>query len=553
MAYQALYRQWRPKLFSQVVGQDAIVKTLTRQVDSGRIAHAYLFSGTRGTGKTSTAQILSKAVNCENPQGGEPCGACSSCVALEEGASLDVEEIDAASNNGVDEIRALRDKIRYPPQSGRYRVYIIDEVHMLSTSAFNALLKTLEEPPPHAVMILATTEPQRLPATILSRCQRFDFKRISVGELAGRLREAADGAGVSYEEDALLAIARSAEGGMRDALSLLDVCMASGEAVTMDAVEVSLGAAGRGFLYAVTDALASGDAGAAFLRVDAAMRDGRDAAVLARDLSGHMRQLMILMAIGPDDGARLLEISPEEAARLLAQGQAMGAERATRALSILSRVEPEMRWAAHPRALLEVALSRICRPEEETDLASLMQRVEALEQKLARGIVAQPSAPVTVSAAEASPALVQTAPPSTRQSKPQSVQPPKPQAAQRQQTDAALWKDVLAIIRKKRISMFSQLRKARFIGLIGDTAKFSFAPEDKVFFDMMQLEPQMVTLREAFAEAAGREVSVAVLLGGGEPEPLPQAPPAQEDWVKDAISLFGRDKVDIIESGGDEL
>ena len=225
MGYQALYRRYRPARFDDFVGQEAIIRTLRSQVMSGRIAHAYLFCGTRGTGKTSTAKVFARAVNCENPDRGEPCGQCAACRALSAESSLDILEIDAASNNGVDEIRDLREKVKYPPQSGRYRVYIIDEVHMLSQGAFNALLKTLEEPPAYVVFILATTEPQKLPATILSRCQRFDFGRIPAHQIIARLRVALEEGGIRAEEAALSRIARAAEGGMRDAWSILDMCL----------------------------------------------------------------------------------------------------------------------------------------------------------------------------------------------------------------------------------------------------------------------------------------------------------------------------------------
>ena len=249
MAYQALYRQWRPKDFSSMVAQEAVISTLRNQVMSGRVAHAYLFCGSRGTGKTSTAKILARAINCEHPVGGDPCGQCESCRRLLADESMDVMEIDAASNNGVEEIRNLRETVKYPPQQGKYKVYIIDEVHMLSTSAFNALLKTLEEPPAYVVFILATTEPQKLPATILSRCQRFDFGRIPARQIAGRLRQAAEGAKAEASENALMLIARAAEGGMRDALSILDMCLGYSNQVTEDLVRNVLGTSDRSFLF----------------------------------------------------------------------------------------------------------------------------------------------------------------------------------------------------------------------------------------------------------------------------------------------------------------
>ena len=319
MSYQALYRAWRPETFSEICGQEAVTRTLKHQVMTGRIAHAYLFCGTRGTGKTTAAKVLSRAINCLNPRDGDPCGECEICRALEQESSMDVLEIDAASNNGVDEIRDLREKVKYPPAMTRYKVYIIDEVHMLSTGAFNALLKTLEEPPAHAVFILATTEPQRLPATIRSRCQRFDFHRISVDVIVDRLKVGLSGIGRSASEEALGEIARAAEGAMRDALSLLDVCLSytDGEVSGQLARDV-LGTAGRAAMFEFVDALIDGDAGLALTLIDRVMRQGSDPQVFIRDTVAHLRGIMLAGAI--EDGlAGLLEITPEDAARFAAQ------------------------------------------------------------------------------------------------------------------------------------------------------------------------------------------------------------------------------------------
>ena len=298
MSYQALYRAWRPDTFTEIVGQDAIVRTLKRQVMSGRVAHAYLFCGTRGTGKTTAAKVLARAINCLNPRDGDPCGECEVCRALKAETSMDVSEIDAASNNGVDEIRDLREKIKFPPTLTRYKVYIIDEVHMLSTGAFNALLKTLEEPPEHAVFILATTEPQRLPATILSRCQRFDFHRISIETIIERLMVVLGGIGRTASEEALNEIARAAEGAMRDALSLLDVCLSytDGEVTGQLARDV-LGTAGRGAMFDFVDALIDGDAGSALQQIDAVTRRGGDSQVFIRDTAAHLRAVMLAGAV----------------------------------------------------------------------------------------------------------------------------------------------------------------------------------------------------------------------------------------------------------------
>ena len=329
MATQALYRTWRPQRFSDVVGQEPIVTTLKNQIASGRVAHAYLFCGSRGTGKTTSAKIFARAVNCENPRDGEPCGECPTCRALQEERCLDVVEIDAASNNGVDEIRDLRDKIKYPPQQGKYRVYIIDEVHMLSAGAFNALLKTLEEPPAHALFILATTEPQKLPATVLSRRQRYDFRRNSrAGDRRARLRTVCEGEQVEVSDEALMDIARSAEGGMRDALSLMDMCLAYGGGSVDDAlVREVLGASDRAFLFEFADALLRGDAAGAIRGVDKLMREGREPQVFARDLTGHLRALLLAQTCG-GELADLLEITAEDAARYQAQAQTVGARAA---------------------------------------------------------------------------------------------------------------------------------------------------------------------------------------------------------------------------------
>ena len=294
MSYQALYRAWRPRSFSEICDQDAVVRTLKRQVETDRIAHAYLFCGTRGTGKTTAAKVLSRAVNCLHPVNGDPCGECEICRTLEQETCMDVQEIDAASNTSVDDIRELRDKIQYPPTLCRYKVYIIDEVHMLPTGAFNALLKTLEEPPRHAVFILATTEPQKLPATILSRCQRFDFHRIRVEAIVSRLNVVLNGIGRSAEPEALNEIARAAEGAMRDALSLLDVCLSFTEgAVTAQLARDVLGTTGRDFMFEFADALIAYDASAALGMIDDAMRRGGDPRVFSLDAANHLRGVLL--------------------------------------------------------------------------------------------------------------------------------------------------------------------------------------------------------------------------------------------------------------------
>ena len=343
MSYQALYRAWRPDTFSQMCGQEAVVRTLRRQVETGRIAHAYLFCGTRGTGKTTAAKVLSRAVNCLSPHNGDPCGECEACLALKAENCMDVLEIDAASNNGVDEIRDLREKIKYPPTLTRYKVYIIDEVHMLSTGAFNALLKTLEEPPKHAVFILATTEPHKLPATILSRCQRFDFQRISAADIIARLHVVLEGIGRSASEEALKEIARAAEGAMRDALSLLDVCLSftEGEVSAQLARDV-LGTTGREFMFEFADAILAFDAAAALEKIDEAVRRGSDPRVFALDAAAHLRAIL-LASISGERIESLLEITKEDAQRFCDQAKQANREQLMRTMELFMRA-PCWNW-----------------------------------------------------------------------------------------------------------------------------------------------------------------------------------------------------------------
>ena len=343
MSYQVLYRAWRPGTFSEICGQDAVTRTLRRQVVSGHIAHAYLFCGTRGTGKTTASKVLARAINCLNPQDGDPCGECEVCRALKAESCMDVVEIDAASNNGVDEIRDLREKIKYPPTLTKYKVYIIDEVHMLSTGAFNALLKTLEEPPAHAVFILATTEPQKLPATILSRCQRFDFHRISVDTMVERMKVVLNGVGRTAEDEALREIGRAAEGAMRDALSLLDGCLSytDGE-VTLQLARDVLGTAGRGFLFDFAEKLIAFDISGALRDIDSLIAQGCDPQVFARDVVAHLRALILAGAVG--DVSEMLEITPEDAQKFAEQAKKIDSSRAARLMDLYMHAESDMKW-----------------------------------------------------------------------------------------------------------------------------------------------------------------------------------------------------------------
>ena len=361
--YRALYRKWRPARFEDVVGQQAIVAALKNQVAAGRVGHAYLFTGVRGTGKTTCAKIFARAVNCLQPQNGDPCGVCPVCRGIEEGSVLDVVEMDAASNNGVDDIRDLRDETAYTPSVCRYKVYIIDEVHMLSTAAFNALLKTLEEPPAHVIFILATTEIQKVPATIRSRCQRYDFTRISPEDIAGRVSQVAGAEGLALTEGAAGLIARLADGALRDALSILDTCAGVTGQIDEDVVRRMAGVTDRSYLFRMSDALAARDAASALAELAALRQQSVDVKRLTEELIAHYRSLMLAALPG---GRELLSgVSPEEEDLYLAKGPALGQREAVRAIRALGGALEHMARGSDQRIELELALFNLTAPDAQ--------------------------------------------------------------------------------------------------------------------------------------------------------------------------------------------
>ena len=382
MSYTALYRKWRPTSFEEVRGQDHIVKTLKNQINSGRIGHAYLFCGTRGTGKTSIAKIFARAVNCEHPVDGSPCGECSMCRQIAEGASLNVVEIDAASNNGVENIRDIREQVQYPPTDGRYRVYIIDEVHMLSIGAFNAHLKTLEEPPSYVIFILATTEVHKIPITILSRCQRYDFKRISIDTIAGRLAELTQAEQIDVDDRALRYVARAADGSMRDALSLLDQCVAFhfGEKLTYDNVLEVLGAVDNRVFSKLFQAVLASDTKACIREIEEMIIQGRDLSQLVNDFVWYMRNLLI--AKTTDEPGDMLDMSEENLAVLKEEAAGVDTETLMRYIRIFSELSGQLRYASQKRILVEIAFIKLTTPSMEQNLDSILQRITLLEQKM---------------------------------------------------------------------------------------------------------------------------------------------------------------------------
>ena len=550
MGYQALYRRYRPARFDDFVGQEAIIRTLRSQVMSGRIAHAYLFCGTRGTGKTSTAKVFARAVNCENPDRGEPCGQCAACRALSAESSLDILEIDAASNNGVDEIRDLREKVKYPPQSGRYRVYIIDEVHMLSQGAFNALLKTLEEPPAYVVFILATTEPQKLPATILSRCQRFDFGRIPAHQIIARLRVALEEGGIAAEEAALARIARAAEGGMRDAWSILDMCLGyaqeDGAGLTEALVLQVLGAADKRFLFEFADRLISADAVGALEMIDGMMRAGREVQVFVRDVSGHLRNLMLAGVCGQAQAESLLEVTAEDAQAYVEQAGRTSRTRLMRMLDLFLASETDMKWAAQPRFALEAATLRACEPEESLQLEALVARVDELERKLREGaIVAAPKKQTRTAAAPAEDAAAQAAPEAQRPA--EAPKGPAPDAER-------IWQEAVRRL-KQNPFVFNSVNKGRLIS--GENGLFTEVFDKgggAIHVKLLSAPDKNALVAEALSAAAGYPCTFRAALEGTVAESDKAILAAQQEAKKQAdknlskvFDAFGRENVRVLD------
>ncbi len=393
MAYQALYRKFRPQEFSDVKGQDHIVTTLRNQIKADRIGHAYLFCGTRGTGKTTIAKIFAKAVNCESPTDGSPCGECPTCRAIASGASMNVIEIDAASNNGVDNIRQIREEVEYRPTEGKYKVYIIDEVHMLSIGAFNALLKTLEEPPSYVIFILATTEAHKIPITILSRCQRYDFRRISIDTIAARLSELMEQEQVAVEEKAIRYVAKAGDGSMRDALSLLDQCIAFylGQELTYDKVLETLGAVDTEVFSRLLRQILDKNITGAIATVDDMVVEGRELGQFVNDFTWYLRNLMLVQS--SDDMEDVLDISTENLALLKEEAGMVDAEVLMRYIRIFSELASQIKYAAQKRILIEIAVIKLCKPEMEKDYTALIDRIDSLEKKLEKGVavISQPS------------------------------------------------------------------------------------------------------------------------------------------------------------------
>ena len=495
MSYQALYRKFRPTEFEDVKGQEHIVTTLKNQIKADRIGHAYLFCGTRGTGKTTVAKIFAKAVNCEHPVDGSPCGECPSCRTIADGSSMNVIEIDAASNNGVDNIRQIREEVSYRPTEGKYKVYIIDEVHMLSTGAFNALLKTLEEPPSYVIFILATTEAHKIPITILSRCQRYDFHRISIDTIAARLSDLMLQEKVDVEEKAIRYVAKAGDGSMRDALSLLDQCIAFhlGETLTYENVLEVLGAVDTEVFSRLLRQIIDKNVAAAISILDELVDEGRELGQLVSDFTWYLRNLLLIQS--SDDMEEVLDMSQDSIDALKEEAKLISPEVLLRYIRIFSELGNQVRYASQKRIVIEIAIIKLCRPEMETDQTSIIDRLESLEQKMAQGV---PAAQVQAG----------TMPQSTTPGIAQVKKPELPKAIP-EDIQAAIknWRSIIS-----EVGGNTKVYLNKAVPTLGNASDLQLVFDDENAYAYLEENRAgcLDTIKEKLAERTGRDIAVTV-------------------------------------------
>ena len=522
--YQVLYRKYRPSVFSDVVGQEHITSTLSKEIETGKISHAYLFTGSRGTGKTTCAKILSKAVNCLNPVNGNPCNECEICKGLDSGAILDVVEIDAASNNGVENIRDIRDEINFTPASCKYRVYIIDEVHMLSIGAFNALLKTLEEPPAHVKFILATTEVHKLPVTIVSRCQRFDFKRVSSESMKQRMQYIAECEGFEADDEALSLIGRISDGGMRDALSLLDQCTGHGKHITAEIVCDVAGMTGKDHLFALADAAAENSTSKALETVNDLHSNSCDMERLCSDLINHFRNLMIVKTVR--SASEILVCTAEELEQYKVQSGKFTLENILYCISLLQDSMTNIKRGAARRIEMEMAVIKLCSPNLSSDNDALLRRISDLEMKIRTGAIAVKAETVTQATedkpvkTEEAPTQVQSAPDTSGY----TAETTKPEVSQEESADGEMpidWAEVLSELTKTNMPLWGVLNGSSAI-IRGDYVLIK--SDNPTLSAFIKTGGNARDVKEAVMRVTGKRYRLGLYSGAPSPKMAAQQP-----------------------------
>jgi len=537
VAYKALYREWRPKTFQDVVGQVHITITLKNQIKGDRIAHAYLLCGTRGTGKTSTAKILAKAVNCTNPDHGEPCNECEMCVKINSGTAIDVTEIDAASHNGVDNIRDIIEDVQYPPQEAKYKVYIIDEVHMLSIGAVNAFLKTLEEPPSRIIFILATTDPQKLPITILSRCQRFDFKRIKSADIFERLRKIATDQGVFVEDNSLKLISRVSDGAMRDALSILDQAISMNDGpIEYDSVIDMLGLVTSESLIILSDSIIDRNIEKAIKTINEIVFSGKDIYVFIKDMTTHMRNL--LMAKVSENVEEILDMSSENIIILKQQASKIRVEEIMRNIKILQDSEEQAKWSKQNRIYLELAVIKMCKIEYDTSKEVLLARINKLEEIIKQGKITVACESITPSVSEKNDVKKEIKPNKKTQIRP--IQVHNSNSNLTVELVKKSFKDILDMFKARRhMVIYASLMTGEVISCQGGVIELSY--EKQYAFNKIRLdkEENRNIIEEIFSESLKEPVKIKYTVEADEKELR-----SPEDIL---IETFGEDLVEILD------